>query len=135
LFSYAHKHVHASHGPVFGNHTVVGQEFDVGGGVEGHHIGWQTIVDGTRLGAGAAMGLVNLDVFARGLLVVRNESGVVVLVKLTCDVVRDVEQLVLGAGHATGSQRNRCQQSLQLQRCHGVVALPTRGVLKRCVEL
>ena len=81
------------------------------------------------------MRLVNLDVLASGLLVVCNEGLVVVLVELTCNVVGNVEQLILRTRHATGSQRNRCQQSLELQRCHGVVALLTKSVLKRCFEL
>ncbi len=33
-----------------------------------------TVIDGTRLGAGAAVRLVNLDVFARGLFVVGYKS-------------------------------------------------------------
>ena len=38
------------------------------------------------------MGLVNLDVFARGLFVIGNERGVVVFVKLSGNVIRGIEQ-------------------------------------------
>ena len=109
-------------GPVFADHAVVGQEFNVGGGVESHHISGQTVIDCTRLGAGATVRLVNLDILACGLLVVVHEGLVVVLVELTCHVIRDIEQLILRAGHATRGQCNRCQQRLELQRFHGVVA-------------
>ena len=106
-------------GPVLGDHAVVGQELHVGRGVEGHHIGGQAVVDRARLGAGAAVRLVDLHVHALGLLVVRGESGVVVLVELARHVVRHIEQLVLRHRTARSGQRQGCQQSLELQGMHG----------------
>ena len=54
------------------------------------------------------MGLVNLDVFARGLFVVGNECGVVVFVKLTRDVVGRVKQ-GLGTDRQTRQGQNHRQ--------------------------
>jgi hypothetical protein len=84
--------------------TGAGQKFHIGGGVHGHHIDVQPVVDRTRLGAGAAVGLVDLDVFAGGLFVVRHKSGVVVFVKLTRHVVRGVEQVLSAGGQAGQGQ-------------------------------
>ena len=86
--------------PVLGHHTRAGQKVHIGGGVHGHHIGVQAVVDGTRLGAGATMGLVDLDVFARGLFVMGHKGGVVVLVELTRHVVRGIEQGLSVGGEA-----------------------------------
>ena len=78
--------------PIGSHNTLTGQEVDVGGGVHGHHIGIQTVVHGARLCAGAAMGLVNLQVSASCLFVIGHEGGVVFLVKLAGYVVGGVEQ-------------------------------------------
>src|SRR6185436_932158 len=95
--------------PVLRDHAGIGQEVDVGGGVHGHHVGLQAVVDGARLRAGAAMGLVDLHILAGGLLVVGHEGGVVVLVELARNVVRSVQQGLrrgqAGAGEQRGGQQ------------------------------
>ncbi|MNL62624.1 hypothetical protein D3C87_1866590 [compost metagenome] len=64
------------------------------------------------------MRLVDLHVPAGGLLVVRRERRVVVLVELTGHVVRHVEQRVLGHRHAARGQCQSGQESLEFQRSH-----------------
>lgn len=93
-------------GPVFGHLAGAGQEIHVGGCVHGDHIGLQAIIDGPRLRAGACVGLVHLDVLAGGLLVVGDEGGVDVFVKLACHVIRHVQQRGVCCYQIASCQRN-----------------------------
>ena len=103
--------------PVLGHHTGVGEEVDVGRGVHGHHVGIQAIGHGACHGAGACVGLVDLHVFAGGLLVMGDEGCVVILVELTCHVVRAVEQGGLGKCCARGGKNGGGDEGLDLE-CH-----------------
>jgi hypothetical protein len=92
--------------PVLGHHALLGQEVHVGGGVHGHHVGVQTVGHGARLGTRPGVRLVHLDVLAGGLLVMRHEGGVQVLVELARHVVGHVEQRGLGRGCGGGGKRD-----------------------------
>ncbi|MPN55816.1 hypothetical protein SDC9_203500 [bioreactor metagenome] len=109
-------------GPVLGHHAVVGQELHVGRGVERHHIGVQSVVHGARLGAGASVRLVDLHILAGGLLVVRGEGDVVVLVELARYVVGNVEQLVLRKCRAAERQGQGGHQGLESGGVHAGIA-------------
>ena len=63
------------------------------------------------------MGLVDLHVFAGGLLVMGDEGCVVILVELTCHVVRAVEQGGLGKCCARGGKNGGGDEGLDLE-CH-----------------
>ena len=89
---------------------------------ECYAIGGQAIVHRAGLGAGAAMGLVNLHILAGGLFVVRHKGRVVVFVKLARHVVRGVEQRRLRRHHTTDRQRRSQQKGFEFQGGHTRVA-------------
>jgi hypothetical protein len=89
--------------PVLGHHALVGEEVDVGGGVEGHHVGVQAVGHGARLRARTGVRLVHHHGLA-GLLLGLDEGGVDVLVELARDVVGHVEQRGLGRGQGAEGQ-------------------------------
>ena len=95
-------------GPVLGYQTAIGQKLHVGGGVHGDDISVEPVVDGTCLCAGTTVGLVDLDVLAGGLLVVRDKRGVEILVELARYIVGRVEQGLRGGqlGCRQGDARN-----------------------------
>ena len=79
---------------------------------------WYKKTTGAGLGARAAVGLVDLDVLARGLLVGRNEGGVDVLVELACDIVRDIQQRLLRRCNAAGRQRKAGNEKFEFVIAH-----------------
>src|SRR5690606_40606990 len=72
--------------------ATVDQDVDVIGLVHGDDVGLQAFDHGVGLLGRAAVRLVHREVFTGGLLPVRREDLVVVLVALAGDVVADVEQ-------------------------------------------
>ena len=67
----------------------------------------EPVVYRSGLGAGAAVGLVNFDVFSSGFFVLGYKGGVVVFVKLPSHVIRGVEQ---GLGLDSGA-KNQAHQA------------------------
>jgi len=90
--------------PIGADNPFAGQKVDVGGGVEGDHIGFQTVGHGPRLGTRPGVGLVHFDVFASGFLVLRGKGDVDFFVELARHVVGDVEQAGLGKGRGSSHQ-------------------------------
>src|SRR5690606_34418450 len=84
--------------PVFRDQVAaLVEDVYVGHLVVGHHIGPQALNDGLSLTGGASMGLLDLDSLAGFFLPFLNEKFVVGGKQFARDVIRGIEQLLVGS--------------------------------------
>ena len=84
--------------------------FDVIAQCQRYDVGIKTVDDGTRLTAGAAMRLLDLDDFTGLALPVLGEGLVEIVVQLACRIVGNIQQRGVGPCCASGAD-GQCGQA------------------------